>query len=120
NDNMRVTCTVAGDIGIYQQMSTQPFIGRNCLLLIRYRSTTSVSITVTAGGGQVGPLTLLGTLPSSSGTLNIYCIPIAKITDPLQTWMEFWKTGWLVGEYVELEEVLFVDSGAIDNGRLSF
>lgn len=120
-DTSRITCTSAGALGVYQQMTTQPLINRSCLLLVRYRSNTAFSVSVTAGGGQSAPVTTLATLPTTAGALSVFVCPVAKITAATQTWLEFWKAaGWAVNDYLEIEEVLFVDSGAIENGTLSF
>lgn len=119
-DTYRVTCTTAGAIGVYQQMTSQPRIGRSCLMLIRYRSNAAFSVTVCAAAGQSSPTTI-GTIQSSAGALQVHCIPTAGITLATQSWVEFWRAaGWAVNDYLELEEVLFVDSGAVENGLLSF
>ena len=119
-DSKTVTCTTDGYIGVYQQMTRQPFVNENAALVIKYTSNVTLSVTTVSTPGQSLPITTIGSLPNSAGATQIAVLPNARITDNSQQWLEFWKmSNWAIGEYLTLHEVWWCSGDSIRNGELS-
>ena len=120
NDAQTITCTASGNIGVSQQMSLQPFIGEQCLVVIKYASNTATSVTFVNAPGQTSPIASIGTLPDSAGNIYTAIFPVASITAATQDYIEFWKgAGWATNDHLKLYEVWLFDSAAIKNGSLA-
>lgn len=115
-----VTCTSAGFIGVYQQLSQKPFVNAQSSLVIKYASNTSISVTFVSAAGQSAPVATLATLPNTSGNDVIFVVPTAKTTDDSQDVIEFWKSGsWSVNDYLTVYEVWYYSGDPVRNGQLS-
>lgn len=119
-DAKTVTCNAAGNIGVYQQMTLQPLINESAALVVKYSSNIILQVTTVAAAGQSAPITTIGSLPNSGGSVQLAVFPNARITDAAQQWLEFWKgTQWQVGDTLTLHEVWWCSGDSIRNGELS-